>query len=76
MKTADKIMISETLSILLNELKEECNQTLKLLSQLETKDLTPEQLASILSELTVSTVHLHAHTEELPDKINDEIEQL
>jgi len=76
MKTADKAIIGETLSILLNELKEECLQTLKLLSQLETRDLTAEQMSSILSELAVSTVHLNAHTEGIQDKINDEIEQL
>jgi hypothetical protein len=76
MKTEEKLTLNETLLTLLEELGEECQKTLKLLAQLETKELTAEQLASILSELAVSIVHLHAHTEGLQDEINDEIERL
>ncbi len=77
MKIDEKIrLLDERLLILLEELGEECQQTLKLMSQLETKELTPGQLAHILSELAVSIVHLNAHTEGLQDEINDEIERL
>lgn len=76
MKTAETIAINETLSILLQELAKECQETLKLISQLQIKDLSAEQISTILSELAVSTVHLHAHTEGLQDLINDEIERL
>lgn len=74
--SAAVIQISETLSVLLKETGEECGRTLKLLSQIEIEDLTHEQLAGILSELAVSFVHLHAHTEGLQELINDEIEGL
>jgi hypothetical protein len=70
------IQISETLSVLLKELGEECSRTLKLLSQIEVEDLTHEQLAGILTELAVSAVHLNAHTDGLQELINDEIEKL
>ncbi|MBE0426229.1 MAG: hypothetical protein IBX72_06245 [Nitrospirae bacterium] len=76
MKTAEKIILNETLSILLKELAEECQEALKLILQLQVKGLSSEQIASILSELAVSTVHLHAHTAGLQDLINDEIERL
>ncbi|MEW6417480.1 MAG: hypothetical protein AB1480_05085 [Nitrospirota bacterium] len=76
MKTAEKISLNETLSILLKELAEECQETLKLILQLQVNDLSSEQIASMLSELAVSTVHLHAHTAGLQDLINDEIERL
>lgn len=76
MKTVEKIALSRTLLVLLKELSEECQDTLKLISHLEIKDLTAEQVASILSELAVSVTHLHVHTENLQDLINDEIERL
>ncbi len=76
MKTAEKIILNETLSMLLKELADECQEALKLISQLQVKDLSAEQIASILSDLAVSTVHLHTHTEGLQDLINDEIERL
>ncbi|MBI4824068.1 MAG: hypothetical protein HY805_07570 [Nitrospirae bacterium] len=76
MKTAEKITLNETLLVFLKELAEECQETLKLVSQLQLKDLSAEQSASILSELAVSVVHLHAHTEGLQDLINDEIERV
>jgi len=76
MKTTEKIVLNETLLALLKELTEECQETLKLISQIQLKDLSPEQTASILSELAVSVVHLHTHTEGLQDLINDEIERV
>lgn len=76
MKTAEKTAINETLTILLKELAEECQETFKLILQLQIKDLSAEQIAAILSELAVSAVHLNTHTEGLQDLINDEIERL
>jgi hypothetical protein len=75
-KTTGKIIINRTLIKLLNELGKECEETLKLLSQLEVKDLSSEQTASILSELAASVVHLHAHTEGLQEMINEEMERV
>ncbi|MEK6692814.1 MAG: hypothetical protein AABY44_05245 [Nitrospirota bacterium] len=76
MKTDEKIALNETLSVLLKELADECQETLKLITQLQVKDLSAEQIAPILSELAVSAVHLHTHTAGLQDLINDEIEKL
>ncbi len=76
MKAVEKVGLNETLAVLLQELATECQDVLKLYSQLQVKDLSAEQIASILSDLAVSSVHLHAHTAGLQDLINDEIERL
>jgi hypothetical protein len=76
MKAVEKAGLNETLAVLLRELVEECQDVLKLYSQLQVKGLSAEQIASILSDLAVSAVHLHAHTAGLQDLINDEIERL
>jgi hypothetical protein len=69
-----KIVLSETLTILLDELGEECQNTLRLLAQLQVNGLSSEQLEDILAELTASIVHLHVHTADLQDLISDELE--
>lgn len=76
MRSVANIVLSETITELLKELGEECNKTLKLLSQLEIEGLAPEQVANILAELGAAVVHLHAHTDGLQELINDEIERL
>jgi hypothetical protein len=68
-----KIHVSSTLSILLTELGEECEQVLFLLAQLKLANLTDDQKGDILAELTGSVCHLHVHTENLPELIEDEI---
>jgi hypothetical protein len=64
-----KIALDEALSTLLEELGEECQNTLKLLTQLKTTYPDTEQIEDILAELTASVVHLHAHTDGLDDLI-------
>lgn len=76
MRSVANIVLSETITELLKELGEECNKTLKLLSQLEIEGLAPEQVANILAELGAAVVHLNAHTDGLQELINDEIERL
>jgi len=71
-----RVELNKPLTVLLKELAEECQETLKLITQLEVKDLSEDQISSILSRLAVSVVHLHAHTEGLQDLINDEVERL
>lgn len=44
-----------------------------LLSQLKLANLTDDQKGDILAELTGSVCHLHVHTENLPELIEDEI---
>jgi hypothetical protein len=68
--------VNSTLSVLLNELAEECETVLFLLTQLKLPNLTDDQKGDILAELTGAVSHLHVHTEDLPDLIGDEIETL
>ena len=65
--------MSRTLSTLLTELGEECETVVLLLSQLKLANLTDDQKGDILAELTGSVCHLHGHTEQLPEPIEDEI---
>lgn len=67
------LKVNPTLSVLLNELGEECETVLFLLSQLKLSSLTDDQKGDILAELTGAVSHLHAHTKNLPDLIGDEV---
>lgn len=67
------IQVNPTLSTLLAELGEECEKVLFLLTQLKLAGLTDDQKGDILAELTGSVVHLHVHTDQLPELIEDEI---
>lgn len=68
-----KLQVNSTLSILLAELGKECEKVLSLLTQLKLINLTDDQKGDILAELTGSVCHLHVHTENLPELIEDEI---
>jgi septation ring formation regulator EzrA len=72
-KIAQPLQVNSTLSTLLDELGEECEQVLSLLSQLKLSNLTADQKGNILAELTGSICHLHVHTENLPELVEDEI---
>jgi hypothetical protein len=67
------LQVNPTLSTLLAELGEECEKVVFLLSQLKLANLTDDQKGDILAELTGSVCHLHVHTEQLPELIEDEI---
>lgn len=67
------LKVNSTLSTLLTELGEECEKVVFLLSQLKLANLTDDQKGDILAELTGSVCHLHVHTENLPELIEDEI---
>jgi hypothetical protein len=54
--------INATLSTLLNELKEECLSTVKLINQLELETLSDEQIEEVLGELIASVTHLNVHS--------------
>ena len=71
-----KVVLSDTLAVLLDELGEECQNTLRLLAQLQVNGLSSEQVEDILAELTGSVVHLHVHTTDLQDLISDELERI
>jgi len=72
-KIEQSINANPTLSTLLNELGEECEKVLFLLTQLKLSSLTDDQKGDILAELTGAVTHLHVHTEDLPALIEDEI---
>ena len=67
------LQVNPTLSTLLAELGEECEQAIFLLSQLKLSKLTDDQKGDILAELVGRVSHLHVHTENLPELIQDEI---
>ncbi|MBT9149656.1 MAG: hypothetical protein AAGB97_09315 [Dehalococcoidia bacterium] len=72
---AAKIALNETLTTLLEELGEECQNLLELLAQLKMIHLSSGQMEDILAELTASVVHLHAHTDGLDDLISEQLER-
>jgi hypothetical protein len=72
-KIAQPLQVNSTLSTLLDELGEECENVLSLLSQLKLSNLTADQKGDILAELTGSICHVHIHTETLPELVEDEI---
>lgn len=67
------LQVNPTLSTVLTELGEECKKFVFLLSQLKLANLTDDQKGDILAELTGAVCHLHVHTEQLPELIQDEI---
>lgn len=72
-KIAQPLQVNSTLSILLDELGAECENILSLLSQLKLSKLTDDQKGDILAELTGSICHIHVHTEDLPELVENEI---
>ncbi|MEW6053094.1 MAG: hypothetical protein AB1552_04785 [Nitrospirota bacterium] len=61
--------ISATLSTLLNELKDECLSTVKLINQLELETLSDEQLEEVLGELIASVTHLNVHSRAVKEEL-------
>lgn len=47
---------------MLNELRDECLSTIKIIHQLESEHLTDEQIDEVLGELTASVTHLSMHS--------------
>jgi len=70
------IQLNNTLNVLLTELGEECSNILTLLNQLQLANLSTDQKGDILAQLSGAIVHIHVHTEDLPDLIGDELFQL
>jgi hypothetical protein len=53
-----------TLTVLINELGEECSNVLGLLYQLQLPSLSPDQKSDVLAELLAASIHLHSHCDE------------
>ncbi len=71
MPTTVKNKIDETLRIMLNELKDECQKCIKLTNQLELENLTEEQIDEIFGELTASVTHLNTHSQTVKEEIEE-----
>ncbi len=68
---------NSTLNQLIIELKEECQNVLSLINQLQLSELSDRQKGQILSELLVASIHLHSHCDEdWQNLISDELETL
>ena len=78
MKTAqkEKAGLSKTLSVLLDELEDECLKVIKLTAVLKIENLTDEQMEDMLGELSASVTHLKVHSEQLEQVIEKELEEI
>lgn len=76
--TTRKINVNNsTLNTLLKELQEECQNVFSLINQLELSNLSNSQKGEILSDLLVSSIHLHTHCDpDFQELISDELETL
>jgi len=61
------IGLSSTATVLLSELREECEHVASLISRLETQPPSDSEQDNILGELSAAVLHLHAHTDGLDD---------
>ena len=67
----------KTLTVLIRELRDECDRVLELIHQLQLPELQDGQKADILAELIASAVHLNSHCgEDFQDSLADELERL
>lgn len=64
--------LSSTLKTLLNELRDECLSTIKLIHQLEMEHLTDDQIDDVLGELTASVTHLNTHSSIVKEELDKE----
>ncbi len=70
----EKLKLSETLFVLLNELNEECVNTIKLIGNIRINGLTDKQIEDILGELSAAVTHLRVHSEEVEKVIEEELD--
>ncbi|MFZ3063865.1 MAG: hypothetical protein WA277_01095 [Nitrospirota bacterium] len=71
----EKLRLTNTLSVLLDELEGECFNTTKLIGNLRTQCLTDEQLEDKLGELSAAITHLRIHSEQMERAIEEELEK-
>lgn len=72
----EKSRLSKTLSVLLDELQEECLKVVKLTEGLKIEDLTNEQMENILGDLSASVTHLKVHSEQVEQVIEEELDKI
>jgi hypothetical protein len=71
----EKLKLSTTLLVLLNELEEESLKTIKLSAILKMNTLTDEQIEDLLGELSASVTHIKVHSEQLEHIIEKELDK-
>ena len=62
--------VSPTVTVLLNELRDECLSSNKLIHQLELGHLTDEQIDDVLGELMASVTHLQVHSAMVKEELD------
>lgn len=72
----EKTRLNKTLSVLLDELGEECLKVIKLTEVLRIETLTDEQMEDMLSELSASVTHLKVHSEQVEKIIEEELDKI
>ncbi len=77
LKPRDIAIQDNTLKVLLQELGQECERVMELISQLQLSNLQEDQKSEILSSLIVSSIHLNSHcNESFQDLLADELDRL
>jgi len=72
----EKSRLNKTLSVLLEELSDECLKVIKLIGGLKIENLTDEQIEDLLGELSGSVTHLKVHSEQLERFIEKELDKI
>ena len=67
--------VSPATATLLTELGEECQYVLQLLAQLEKAGLAEEKVEDTLGELSAAILHLHEHTRDLDNLLDEDRER-
>lgn len=77
LRTRDLAIQDKTLTVLIQELGDECGRVLELIHQLQLTELRDSQKADILAELIASSIHLNSHcAEDFQNSLADELEWL
>ncbi|MEK6657659.1 MAG: hypothetical protein AABY58_09480 [Nitrospirota bacterium] len=71
----EKLILTDILSSLLDELDEECLKTIRLIGNLRKQGLTEEQLEDMLGELSAAATHLKVHSEQVEKAIEEELDK-
>ena len=61
--------VSPAMAVLLEELREECQNVSKLLAQLELPGLHENQVDDLVGDLSAVILHLHEHTKGLDEQL-------
>lgn len=77
LKPRDIAIQNSILKVLIQELGQECERVMELISQLQLSNLQEDQKSEILSSLIVSSIHLNSHCDEaFQDLLADEVDRL